>query len=81
MFSPARPFLLFASFRRLDEIYCWDLRGDVSRPVEVFSTHPTLPIRTLTNQRLRFDLDLGGNWLAVGDGVSALRYQIFYTGR
>ncbi|KAI1791381.1 hypothetical protein LXA43DRAFT_973080 [Ganoderma leucocontextum] len=73
MFNPARPFLLFASFRRVDEIYCWDLRGDVSRPVEVFSTHPTLPIRNLTNQRLRFDLDFGGNWLAVGEeggGVS-----------
>ncbi|KAM5541025.1 hypothetical protein V8D89_005336 [Ganoderma adspersum] len=73
MFSPARPFLLFASFRRVDDIFCWDLRGDVSRPVEVFSTHSTQPIRNLTNQRLRFDLDGGGNWLAVGDeggGVS-----------
>lgn len=85
MFNPARPYLLYASFRRTDEIYCWDLRGDVSRPVELFSTQATQPIsgrapRTLTNQRLRFDIDYAGKWLAVGDTVRALRAHAFHTG-
>lgn len=74
MFNPARPFLLYAAFRRMEPILCWDLRGDVSRPVEIFSTL-TPPIdgktrRILTNQRLRFDVDYSGKWLAVGDEVS-----------
>ncbi|TBU41881.1 hypothetical protein BD309DRAFT_867438 [Dichomitus squalens] len=72
MFNPGRPYLLYASFRRMDEIYCWDLRGDMSRPIEVFSTQATQLIsgrtpRSLTNQRLRFDIDYAGKWLAVGD--------------
>ncbi|KAI0698794.1 WD40-repeat-containing domain protein [Earliella scabrosa] len=73
MFNPARPFLLYASFRRTEPIYCWDLRGDVSRPVEIYTTHAhTPPIsgkarKTSTNQRLRFDIDYSGKWLAVGD--------------
>ncbi|TFK81326.1 WD40 repeat-like protein [Polyporus arcularius HHB13444] len=72
MFNPARPYLLYASFRRVEPIYCWDLRGDVTRPVEIFTTlSPTAPIggkvrKTSTNQRLRFDIDYGGKWLAVG---------------
>ncbi|KAI0712713.1 WD40-repeat-containing domain protein [Cerioporus squamosus] len=79
MFNPARPYLLYASFRRVEPIYCWDLRGDVTRPIDIFTTlSPTAPIggnvrRTSTNQRLRFDIDYGGKWLAVGDedgGVS-----------
>ncbi|RPD63475.1 hypothetical protein L227DRAFT_591942 [Lentinus tigrinus ALCF2SS1-6] len=72
MFNPARPYLLYASFRRMEPIYCWDLRGDITRPVDIYTTHfPTAPVdgkvrRTSTNQRLRFDIDYGGKWLAVG---------------
>ena len=100
MFNPARPYLLYASFRRLDAIYAWDLRGDVSRPVEILDASsmstdtdvgagagvgdaapiPGLPrpsatqkASTKTNQRLRFDVDFGGRWLAAGDEVSSLR--------
>lgn len=75
MFNPARPYLLYASFRRVEPIYCWDLRGDVTRPVEILTTlSPTAPIgakvrKTSTNQRLRFDIDYGGKWLAVGGEV------------
>ncbi|KAI0659486.1 WD40-repeat-containing domain protein [Cubamyces menziesii] len=71
MFNPGRPYLLYASFRRMDSIFCWDLRADVSRPIEVFGRKP-LPIsgkerKAATNQRLRFDIDYGGRWLSVGD--------------
>ncbi|KAI0772312.1 WD40-repeat-containing domain protein [Trametes elegans] len=72
MFNPARPYLLYASFRRLDEIYCWDLRADVGQPAGIFTARPS-PIsgdparQGATNQRLRFDIDYGGNWLAVGN--------------
>ena len=78
MFNPTRPYLLYASFRRLEPIYCWDLRGDVTRPVEVLTTlSPMGPIsgkvrKTSTNQRLRFDIDYSGKWLAVGDEVRLL---------
>ncbi|KAH9912362.1 uncharacterized protein BXZ73DRAFT_107494 [Epithele typhae] len=73
---PARPYLLYASFRRTDTIYAWDLRGDVTRPVALYdkSAAPKgsapaakTKAKTQTNQRLRFDIDLGGTRLAVGD--------------
>ncbi|KAI8996250.1 WD40-repeat-containing domain protein [Trametes punicea] len=71
MFNPARPYLLYASFRRMASIYCWDLRADVSRAVEVLNREG-LPIsgnerQAATNQRLRFDIDYGGRWLSTGD--------------
>ncbi|KAH9886664.1 WD40-repeat-containing domain protein [Cubamyces lactineus] len=71
MFNPGRPYLLYASFRRMDSIFCWDLRADVSRPIEIFGRKPQ-PIsgkerKAATNQRLRFDIDYGGRWLSVGN--------------
>ncbi|EIW56334.1 uncharacterized protein TRAVEDRAFT_170197 [Trametes versicolor FP-101664 SS1] len=71
MFNPARPYLMYASFRRMDTIFCWDLRADVGRPLAKYTTAPR-PIsgkerRAATNQRLRFDIDYGGRWLSVGD--------------
>ncbi|PCH43277.1 hypothetical protein WOLCODRAFT_103329 [Wolfiporia cocos MD-104 SS10] len=77
MFNPALPYLLYASFRRHEIIYEWDLRSDVSVPARTFhrhgSTDPASKSRTerphaeLTNQKLRFDIDSCGRWLAVGD--------------
>lgn len=71
MFNPSRPYLLYASFRRHDIIYCWDLRGDVSTAVQTFdrNTRACRPDLTETNQKIRFDIDLGGRYLAVGDQV------------
>jgi telomerase Cajal body protein 1 len=80
MFNPARPYMLYASFRRHGYIYSWDLRGDVSSPIQRFRRTKTYngledsPARkpaVETNQRLRFDIDIGGNWLAMGDQVWA----------
>lgn len=73
---------MYAAFRREDKIYSWDIRGDAASPVQIFdkslpasSTHSQDFVETLrrkqtaTNQRLRFDIDLGGCWLGVGDQV------------
>ena len=74
MFNPARPYLLYASFRRHDYIYTWDLRGDVSSPLQRFLRNAKDDSvgrveAVETNQRLRFDVDIGGNWLGIGDQV------------
>ncbi|KAI0651027.1 hypothetical protein C8Q79DRAFT_931081 [Trametes meyenii] len=74
MFNPARPYLLYAAFRRMASIFCWDLRGDVGEPVEIFGAR-SMPIsgnarqvrEATTNQRVRFDIDYGGRWLSAGD--------------
>ncbi|KAL4252984.1 SWT21/TCAB1 mRNA Splicing and Telomere Maintenance [Abortiporus biennis] len=65
MFNPMKPHMLYASFRRSSSIYCWDLRGNACIPSQIF-TRPDSDSEK-TNQKLRFDIDLGGNWLAVGD--------------
>lgn len=54
-------------------MYCWDIRGDVTKPLQKFSPEADgvqRMKRGKTNQRLRFDIDIGGNWLGVGDHVS-----------
>jgi WD40 repeat protein len=60
MFSPKDPNTLFSAARRSDSILVWDVRN---------TTHP---IRSYerpgqTNQRLWFDIDPSGRWLASGD--------------
>ena len=35
-FNPTKPHIMYASFRRQDAIYSWDLRGEVSTPLQVF---------------------------------------------
>ncbi|KAG1851799.1 hypothetical protein C8R48DRAFT_777750 [Suillus tomentosus] len=65
-FNPTKPHILYAAFRRHDAIYAWDLRSDTSVPVKVFKTSPG-PRKTLTNQKIEFDIDYAGRWLSVGD--------------
>ncbi|KAG0697486.1 WD40-repeat-containing domain protein [Suillus ampliporus] len=65
-FNPTKPHVLYATFRRHDEIYAWDLRSDTSVPVKVFRTSPD-PRKILTNQKIEFDIDYAGRWLSVGD--------------
>ncbi|TCD60083.1 hypothetical protein EIP91_010768 [Steccherinum ochraceum] len=70
MFNPVRPYSLFASFRRHSFLYCWDIRGDVSVPVQKLALPPATESdghHGATNQRLRFDIDFGGKLLGVGD--------------
>ena len=78
-FDPVKPHILYASFRRQSAILSWDLRGDVENPLRVFdqaldaatSAHETATAEksTMTNQRLRFDVDLTGRCLSIGDQV------------
>jgi telomerase Cajal body protein 1 len=60
--------MLYASFRRRDEIYGWDLRGSTVTPLQTFSCDNGS--RLETNQKMKFDIDLGGNLMGVGDQVS-----------
>jgi hypothetical protein len=87
--------MLYASFRKRSTICCWDLRGDVDAPLRVFdraldaANHSqegddgTSGKHTaeMTNQKLRFDVDPGGHWLAVGDQVSAFYSFAFFFSR
>jgi hypothetical protein len=70
-FDPVRPHILYAAFRRHEGVYAWDLRGDVGVPVKVLrrATQAGEQRAKLTNQRMRFDVDLGGKWLSLGDMV------------
>ncbi|KAF8994657.1 WD40-repeat-containing domain protein [Cyathus striatus] len=62
-FNPVQPHILYASFRRNGVIYGWDLRSNVEEPLSVLSCTAT----PKTNQKMWFDVDLGGQCLAVGD--------------
>ncbi|KIY48796.1 WD40 repeat-like protein [Fistulina hepatica ATCC 64428] len=82
-FNPTKPHMLYAAFRRRNSIYAWDLRADVSVPVTVLcptsATSPSAsnvaspvnttshPMSRVTNQKIRFDVNIGGRWLATGD--------------
>jgi hypothetical protein len=74
-FNPMRPHILYAAFRRHRAIYSWDLRADVGAPLAVYSP-PTKPGEE-TNQKRRFDVDIVGRFLGVGDQVSmALHFSL-----
>lgn len=62
-----KPHLLYASFRRRDEIYSWDLRGNTVTPLQTFRCDDGS--RLETNQKMYFDIDLGGKLMGVGDQV------------
>ncbi|KAJ7708212.1 WD40-repeat-containing domain protein [Mycena rosella] len=68
-FNPMRPEILYAAFRRRREIYSWDLRADVSAPLKIYSATSSVtdPPIGETNQKRRFDVDVGGRFLSVGD--------------
>ncbi|TFY71608.1 hypothetical protein EVG20_g1403 [Dentipellis fragilis] len=65
-FNPMKPHILYGSFRRRDEIYSWDIRGNTMIPVQIFRRNNGSK-RLESNQKLRFDIDICGNWMAVGD--------------
>jgi len=64
-FNPLQSHILYASFRRRDEIHSWDLRGSTMTPLETFRYGNGS--RLETNQRMRFDIDLSGKLMGVGD--------------
>jgi len=64
-FNPVRSHMLYASFRRRDEIFSWDLRGSTVTPVQVFCCSDGS--RFETNQKMKFDIDFSGDLMGVGD--------------
>ncbi|PVF91744.1 WD40 repeat-like protein [Serendipita vermifera] len=58
-FHPTQPNLLFATCRRRDDIFIWDVRN-------TSLVYHSLDMSYNSNQRLRFDIDPAGKWLAAG---------------
>jgi hypothetical protein len=52
-------------------VYSWDLRADVGAPVVVYSPTDSVsdPLVGDTNQKRRFDVDITGRLLGVGNQV------------
>ncbi|KAL1709660.1 WD40-repeat-containing domain protein [Schizophyllum commune] len=71
-FNPMQPHLLYAAYRRRPEILSWDLRSGMTAPLATF-VDPSAPgPNTLTNQKMRFDIDITGRWLGTGDQAGHL---------
>ena len=71
-FNPMKPHMLYASFRRCGSIYAWDLRGGSTNGEPLYKycfTESGSGGRKMSNQRLRFDVDIGGRWLGIGNQV------------
>jgi telomerase Cajal body protein 1 len=78
--------MFYASFRRHSSIYSWDLRGSIESPAVEYHYEPGFVGRSssegvdfeveTTNQRRRFDLDVGGRYLSVGDQVSRPSFSL-----
>ncbi|KAF8868077.1 WD40-repeat-containing domain protein, partial [Mucidula mucida] len=65
-FNPTSPHLLYASFRRRDGVYAWDLRYLGDGPFLHYKTGNT-PSMAMTSQRIYFSLDVTGRWMGIGD--------------
>ncbi|ADV24623.1 guanyl nucleotide binding protein, putative [Cryptococcus gattii WM276] len=65
-YHPFNPTLLFVASRRSNVIQVYDLHNP-SQPLH------SLPRKGRTNQRLRFDIDVWGRWLASGDEEGLIR--------
>lgn len=59
------PHILYAAYRRREEIIGWDLRSDVTVPFVKYVG----PHRPTTNQKMSFDIDCSGRRLMTGDQV------------
>jgi len=52
-------------------VYSWDIRSDVDMPLEIFQVSSVTKAKSdvRTNQKMRFDIDIGGRFLSIGDQV------------
>lgn len=68
-FNPMKPHILYAGYRGHASglVYSWDTRSNVDQPLEIFQTLNQQQPRT--NQKMRFDLDVAGRLLSIGDKV------------
>jgi len=72
-FNPMKPHLLYAAYRGCGTglVYSWDIRSDVDTPLEIFQVSSVAKSKSdvRTNQKMRFDIDIGGRFLSIGDQV------------
>lgn len=74
-FNPCKPHILYAAYRGRGSgiIYSWDLRANLESPAEVYCQNSTAALdaseRKVNNQKMRFDVDVLGRYLGVGDPV------------
>ena len=72
-FNPMKPHLLYAAYRGCGTglVYNWDIRSDVDTPLEIFQVSSVAKAESdvRTNQKMRFDIDIGGRFLSIGDQV------------
>ena len=74
--------MLYAAYRGFasGSVYSWDIRSHVDVPLEIFtvpsiiSHEPTgqSSYETITNQKMRFDIDPSGQLLSIGDRVGII---------
>jgi len=88
VFNPLKPHLLYATMRGQRAVHMWDLRmtgvAGGGAPLRVYEHRPHAAqdqggdeaerARASTNQKIRFDVDPGGQWLSYGaeDGSVSL---------
>ena len=74
--------MLYAAYRGFasGSVYSWDIRSHVNVPLEIF-TVPSIKshestgksrYETITNQKMRFDIDPSGRLLSIGDRVGTI---------
>ncbi|TFK36239.1 WD40-repeat-containing domain protein [Crucibulum laeve] len=73
-FNPTQPHMMYAAFRRTGAVYSWDLRAAVDKPLKIYQAYPLSVHNGLgsgqgpeTNQKMRFDIDIVGQRLGIGD--------------
>ncbi|CAA7262292.1 unnamed protein product [Cyclocybe aegerita] len=68
-FNPTKPHLLYAAYRGsgTGSIYSWDVRSNVDAPLEILQTPASTNANSKSNQKFRFDVDIAGRMLGVGD--------------
>lgn len=66
-FNPGNPSILFAAARQTEDVHYWDVRNTSRRL-------GTIERKGCSNQRRRFDLDLSGKWIAVGNEVCQINF-------
>ncbi|KAJ2925079.1 hypothetical protein H1R20_g11986, partial [Candolleomyces eurysporus] len=81
-FNNYRPYMLYAAYRGNTSglVYSWDIRSRIDEPLAIYDGRPesdTLHVRDETeqptsspkakNQKLRFDMDIGGRYIGSGN--------------
>ncbi|KAJ3536223.1 hypothetical protein NMY22_g6126 [Coprinellus aureogranulatus] len=68
-FNHYRPHILYAAYRGSANgtLYSWDIRSRVDFPLAIYDARPLGGQEGARNQKLRFDLDIGGRYIGTGN--------------